>query len=97
MHEDTLRRIDEKLDGISTRIGKLESNVAVTNSMMENRARNIEDLQVAVYGDRDGEPGLKIAVDRLRTSEENRNKWFWTLASLVMGLIVDFFHRLVVK
>ena len=90
----------EKLE-ISKRLGRIEIQLAQFNEnfrghteqdmiMQKQMMRLIENHDNALHGV-NGQPGMRLELDRIKEREKNRAKGFWAVTIAVIGLVVKTF------
>ena len=61
-----------------------DSDVIILKERLEYLVKMVDDLHHTVCGN--GQPGLKIRVDRLEQSRKSRDKVLWFLSAGFVGL-----------
>lgn len=87
---------DERYEKITTELSRLSSLLVENITEIRGNTKRLEDI-VKAHSDTlwDRDNGLEKQVDRLVENQKDRDWWFKAASVPVLGLVIEFFSRLV--
>lgn len=73
---------------IDSKLAKLDVEMTKCNSKLDTLITRSESQDKLLYGDgTDDNPGMRIDVDRLKTSRANITKFLWIIVTALVGTV----------